>query len=154
MATIFIGSGPGKLDRKGRVSIPADFRASLKPLSFAGIYAWPSHVHPAIVCAGNDYIDKLQLNIETTTTPFTKEREDLETAFFADMQKLNFDPEGRVVLPASLILHAKLVDVVEFVSQRETFMVWNPENADPFKAAARQRAYERMAQRGRQGGDS
>ena len=51
---VFIDTFINKIDRKGRVSVPAPYRAALVGQLFQGIVAFPSFKHPAIQCAGMD----------------------------------------------------------------------------------------------------
>ena len=47
-----------KIDRKGRVSVPATFRATLAEQTFQGIVAFPSFKLQALQCAGMDWMQR------------------------------------------------------------------------------------------------
>ena len=104
---VFIDTFVNKIDRKGRVSVPATFRAALAAQAFQGIVAFPSFKFPALHCAGMDWMSSL---IESTANVdlFSPEHDDLTASLFSDAKQLPFDGEGRVLLPESLCAHAKL----------------------------------------------
>src|ERR671923_791848 len=56
---VFIDTFVNKIDRKGRVSVPATFRAALADQSFQGIVAFPSFQLHALHCAGMDWMQSL-----------------------------------------------------------------------------------------------
>src|ERR1044072_5886771 len=56
---VFIDTFVNKIDRKGRVSVPATFRAALAAQVFQGIVAFPSFKFPALHCAGMDWMSSL-----------------------------------------------------------------------------------------------
>ena len=56
---LFIDTFVNKIDRKGRVSVPATFRATLAEQTFQGIVAFPSFKLQALHCAGMDWMQSL-----------------------------------------------------------------------------------------------
>ncbi len=63
---VFLSTYVNKVDRKGRVSIPAQFRQSLAKTSAASIvYLWPSLNHQALEGADQDYLDVLSESLES-----------------------------------------------------------------------------------------
>src|SRR5690606_31394902 len=56
---LFLSRFDNKVDRKGRVSVPAPFRAQLSQQAFHGIIAYPSPVAPAIEGCGRDRIEQI-----------------------------------------------------------------------------------------------
>src|SRR5215510_5623656 len=95
---VFIDTFVNKIDRKGRVSVPATFRAALAAQPFQGIVAFPSFQLNALQCAGMDWMQSL---IEGTQQVdlFSQEHDDLTAALFPDAKQLSFDGEGRIMLP-------------------------------------------------------
>ena len=47
--------------------------------------------------------------------------------------QLNFDQEGRVIIPGELIVSAGIIDQVSFVGMGETFQMWNPTTYEDYK---------------------
>jgi MraZ protein len=139
---LFIDTFVNRIDRKGRVSVPATFRVALEGQSFRGIVAFPAFRYPALQCAGMDFMERLNAGVNTIDL-FSSAHDDLSAVLFADAKQLAFDGEGRVVLPGKLIEHAKLGDLAAFVGRGQAFEIWRPEEFDKAKATARQRALEK-----------
>ena len=135
---LFVGTDVNKLDRKGRVSVPASFRAALAGQSFAGIVAFPSFKHKALECFAIDFMEQMALSLYDVDT-FSAQQDDLAATIFAEAHKLPFDSEGRVVLPKVLIKHAGLSDMAAFVGQGPRFQIWEPKAHQAYWAAARER---------------
>lgn len=141
---LFIDTFVNKVDRKGRVSVPASFRAAiagatLNGQSFHGIVAFPSFKYPAVQCAGIDWMADLGGRVSQVDL-FSDEHDDLTATLFADAKQLPFDGEGRVLLPQILAGHASIGASAAFVGRGNSFEIWEPKALDRYKAEARQRA--------------
>ena len=136
---MFLSTYVNKVDRKGRVSVPATFRASLAAQRFPGIVAFPSYKYPAIDANGIERMEELAARLETLEE-FSDEHENLAALLFAPSQRLPFDTEGRVVLPAELAQHAFIIDSAAFVGLGKSFQIWEPGRFDEHLANLRERA--------------
>ena len=136
--SIFLATHTNKLDKKGRVSVPAAFRCVLAAEAFQGIVAFRSLEAPAIEGFGMSRMVRLSQQVDTLD-PFSQEQEDLTAGIFADAQPLAFDGEGRILLTETLIAFARLEDSVSFVGRGSTFQLWNPELFQNYQESARQR---------------
>ncbi|MEE8172945.1 MAG: division/cell wall cluster transcriptional repressor MraZ [Alphaproteobacteria bacterium] len=124
---LFTGHVVNKVDRKGRVSVPASFRNELAKLSFPGIIVFPSPEGlPAIDGAGIDWLENLSANFGTAN-PFALKLPKSRMALFGQVERLSFDPEGRVILTRGLMEHAGINDSAAFIGMGETFQIWQPE---------------------------
>jgi MraZ protein len=140
---LFLDTFVNRIDRKGRVSVPASFRQQLAGQPFQGIVAMPSFKHRAITCGGIDWMASVEREIAAKVNLFSEEHDDLSMIVFSDAKQLPFDTEGRVLLPPTLIEFAKLGEVAAFVGRGGTFDVWEPATLDAYKAEARSRALEK-----------
>lgn len=128
----FIGTHQNKLDAKGRVSIPAQFRTVLKQMSHAGEAATvaplvlrPSHQYPCIEGWTQKGFEALSAPLENYDQ-FSPEHDDLAMALFGDACPMETDKEGRIVLPGELVAHAMLTENVVFIGTNRTFQIWEP----------------------------
>ena len=138
----FLGTHLNRLDAKGRVSVPAPFRAALRAGSENGTAALvlrPSHKHTcieawpeAIFQALATPLDKLDL--------FSEDHDDLAASLYADAYPVEADREGRIVLPEALVAYASLSEQVAFLGLGRTFQIWEPAAAERRRAEARERA--------------
>ncbi len=136
--TLFLSTFVNKLDKKGRVSVPASFRLALSKQSFQGIVAFRSFKLPAIEGMGIDRMQRLSESVDQLDL-FSDTQDDLTASIFSDSQMLAFDGDGRVVLNQTLIDHAKIQDGVAFVGRGATFQIWNPGDFEAHQQEARQR---------------
>ncbi len=136
---LFLSTFVNKVDKKGRVSVPAPFRAVLATQTFAGIVAYPSFVSAAIDACGLDRMEQLSNSVDQLN-PFGEQHDAFATTLFAASHQLAWDAEGRVVLPDSLRETAGIGDLATFVGRGPTFQIWEPGAAEQNQAQARARA--------------
>jgi MraZ protein len=128
-----------KIDRKGRVSIPALFRKPLIGPDFQGVVVFPGLHSTALECRSWEQMDKLAETVDQLPE-FSLQRDTLAVTIFGSSTPLSFDTEGRITLPQNLIEHAGLSDEVAFVGLGRTFQMWQPEALAQFQQEARARA--------------
>ena len=136
---VFIGTFEYKVDRKARVSVPAQFRQLLAGQSFQGIVAFRSYRVAAIEACGIDFMERLNDSISSMDL-FSDAHDDLAATIFADSQQLPFDGDGRIVLPAKLAEHAGIGERAAFVGKGPIFQIWAPEALGHYMEEARARA--------------
>ena len=137
---LFLSTYVNKVDRKGRVSVPAPFRTVLSGQNSAGILAFRSFKHNALDCSGLARVEEMAAQMETLAE-FSEEYENL-AALFADMKQLPFDSEGRIILPEDLLQFVGITESVAFVGQGKNFQVWEPAAHEAHQEARRQSARE------------
>ena len=71
---MFLSSYENKIDKKGRVSVPASFRSFLTTQGYNGFVSYPSFSNPALECCTQDRIEKLSNSIDTLN-PFEEKKE-------------------------------------------------------------------------------
>ena len=124
---LFVGTYENKVDSKGRVSVPARFRAALGDQSFSGIVAYPAFDGvSAIEACGIDWLERLNDRINTLN-PFSPGHRTLATAIFGRSMQIPFDDAGRVMLPREFLDHAGITERATFVAMGQTFLIWEPE---------------------------
>jgi transcriptional regulator MraZ len=141
---LLVGQHTNRIDRKGRVSVPKQFRDVYQGKGgFPGIYVYPSPKLASIEGCDEQYMDRLAASLDDLAL-FSDEQNDLAAVILGSAHALPFDPEGRVVLPPDLVAHAGLDGEATFVGRGSTFQIWNPE---AFKVRHAE-AFERLRQRG------
>ena len=136
---MFISTFENKLDKKGRVSVPATFRSHLSSLGYNGVVCYPSFTNPSIEFCPQSRIEKIIETIDSLN-PFEENRDVFSTSILANSQQLNFDTEGRVTLTEKLIEHTGVKEKVLFVVQGKTFQMWEPSEFKKFSDEARKKA--------------
>ena len=136
---LFLSKFVNKVDKKGRVSVPAAFRAALENTGYPGIVVFPSYKFPVIEACGMDRMERIAKSLDRLDL-FSDEQDDLATTVLADAQQLAFDPEGRIQLPEDLATHAGIADQAMFVGKGATFQIWAPDTFKVQQAHALERA--------------
>ena len=138
---MFLSSFENKLDKKGRVSVPATFRSHLSLMGYNGFVSYPSFNHRALEACSQDRIEKLSNTIDSLN-PFEEKRDYFATSILSESVNLQFDTEGRVSLTEKLLDHAEIKNNILFVGLGKTFQIWEPKIFDKFKIVARKKAYQ------------
>lgn len=136
---LFLSTFTNKIDSKGRVSVPAQFRASLVNKDFSGIVVYESFVNECIEGCDLERIKKISDSIDNLD-PFSEERDAFATTVLGGSVQLSMDGEGRVVLPESLIKKAKIKDSAVFVGKGSTFEIWHPTKFEEYAEKAKKEA--------------
>jgi MraZ protein len=121
----FVATFTNRLDQKGRVSVPAPFRAVLAREGQDNLYCYPALDRPAIDCGGAKLRDAIEERLSVFET-FSDDYESLSTAFYGDSRLLKIDQDGRVVLPDEFREYAEISDSAVFVGQGFKFQIWEP----------------------------
>jgi MraZ protein len=137
----FVSNITARLDAKGRVSIPASFRAVLARDGFDGLYCYPALDQPAIDVGGHALLKQIEALVDRFP-PYSREQDEFRMALYGRSATLKIDGEGRVVLTDELKSHADIGEAVVFVGLGHKFQVWEPERfrAHLAKATATVRA--------------
>jgi len=114
-----------RLDAKGRVSVPASYRAVLARDGFEGLYCYPALDRPALDAGGNALLAEIEALI-AGFVPYSDQRERFSLALYGTSETLNIDREGRVVLSDELKTHAGITNAVTFVGLGHKFRIWEP----------------------------
>jgi MraZ protein len=141
----FVSNYTLRLDTKGRVSIPAPFRAVLARDGFDGLYCYPALDRPALDAGGNALLAEIEALI-ARFPPYSEEREEFASALYGTSETLKIDGEGRVVLNEPLKTHAGITDAVAFVGLGHKFQIWEPSRfrAQLAEATEKVRAFKRQ----------
>jgi len=114
-----------RLDAKGRVSVPAQYRAVLERDGFDGLYCYPALDRPALDAGGNALLAEIGALV-AGFSPYSDQREQFSLALYGTSETLKIDGEGRVQLTDSLKAHAAIVDTVSFAGLGHKFQIWEP----------------------------
>jgi len=136
---MFLSTYENKLDKKGRVSVPASFRSYLSNLGYNGVVCYPSFNNQSIEAWPQDRIEKISNTIDALN-PFEEKRDFFATSILSESINLQFDSEGRISLTPKLLKHAKIKNTMIFVGQGKTFQIWEPTVFEKFKVQSRKKS--------------
>ncbi len=135
----FIGTFTNRIDRKGRVSVPARFRAALSAQSgsgaFNGVVVFPNEGIGAIDACDHRRIEDTIDRLDARDGLSPEEQQAIER-ILSESEELPFDGEGRIILPEALVAVAGVEDKAVFVGVGRTFQIWAPERREAWRADA------------------
>lgn len=129
----FFGTFINKLDGKGRVSVPASFRAVIQGRGLTSVAVYPSLFEACLEGAGVDRFETLEQQINDSFVPGPGN--DAADLIMGELRDLPLDGEGRIVLPNEFIAKANLKDQAAFIGQGRKFQIWEPGALDALKKA-------------------
>jgi MraZ protein len=136
---MFLSIYENKLDKKGRVSVPASFRSYLSSSGYNGVVCYPSFNNQSIEAWSQDRIEKISNAIDALN-PFEEKKDYFATSILSESINLQFDSEGRISLTPKLLKHAKIKNSMLFVGQGKTFQIWEPNVFEKFRVQARKKS--------------
>ncbi len=138
----FLSTYTNRIDKKGRVSVPAEFRGVLSRRGSERLFANKSIRFPCVEAFGEDYVDQMIKRAREMEYESDEQDDYLDTTA-ASILPVGWDGEGRIILPEPLVAHAQLTDMATFVGRGDIFVIWNPTLFEARQAEARQRQQAR-----------
>ena len=138
---LFAGTFENKVDGKGRVSVPAPFRAELEGGHAGAVYLYPSLEFDAIEACTVEWMEEMKAGI-ARLPKFSKERRALSMSVFGRARLIRLEETGRLVLPNDMADRAGVADKAAFVGMGDSFLIWNPEAAEAELSGASQTVIE------------
>ena len=124
--SLFLGNIENKVDTKGRISVPVDFRKAIKDENFQGVILYHSFKHNCIEGCSMSRME-LMANATDNLNLFSEQQESLTSLLFSDARQLAFDITGRIIIPEDLLKFANITTTALFVGKGKTFQIWNKE---------------------------
>jgi MraZ protein len=152
----FLSKYVNKIDRKGRVSVPAAWRAALSTQGFQGVIAYPSFHTAALEGLPRETLDEMIRRQHDRTLADgdiagvlfgDDDDDDLLGTILGRVRELPFDTEGRIVLPRDFLQHTGIDDEVAFVGRGTRFQLWAPGALNDHEASSIERARSRRTRR-------
>ncbi len=142
----FLSTFTNRIDKKGRVSVPADFRAILVKRGSNRLFVNRAIKFRCIDAYGEDYVGEMMKRVRAMEYE-SDEQDDYLDLNAAALLPLTWDPEGRITLPEELMAHAELAAEAQalFAGRGDSFAIWNPGHFAARQAEARARQQARRA---------
>ena len=126
LMALFVGTFHNRVDRKGRVSLPADFRSEVPDADHRMVWVFPSPRGPWLEAGDREFIEKLLASIQKMDV-FSDLEEAASHIFLGRMRKLSWDDTGRVGLPDTFREAARIEGEALFIGMGSRFHVIAPE---------------------------
>lgn len=122
----FLSNAVNRIDAKGRVSVPAHFRAVVQKRGFQELYALRALDVPAIDMGGLDLLDRYEARL-ANEDPFLQTADDMSFFCHGDGAFVKVDAEGRITVPDFIRDHTGITTDVAFVGRGQFFQLWEPQ---------------------------
>ena len=133
---IFLSKYQNKIDKKGRVSVPSAFRSALSEDKFNGIIVYPSFKNNCLEACSMSRLQEIYTIIQNLD-PYSEERDAFETIVMGESVQLQFDNEGRIIIPSYLIEQVGISEQAFFVGKGLVFEIWDQVTFDIHLKAAK-----------------
>jgi MraZ protein len=129
----FIGNIEAKTDSKGRVFMPACFRRILQGMGCDRIML-RKDIHQDCLVLYPEESWNLQLDeLRSRLDKWNKSHQMLFRQFVADVEVINIDSNGRILIPKRYMNMAGIKQEVRFIGMYDTIEIWAKERLDkPF----------------------
>ncbi|MTI45437.1 MraZ protein [Roseibium hamelinense] len=135
----FVSHFTNRLDAKGRVSVPASFRAVLAKDGYEGLYCSPSAHCPAVDAGGNALLEEHEKQLEAFRR-LSPDHDALAMSLFGVSEQVKIDGDGRMSISDMVREQTGLTDHVTFAGLGYKFQIWEPEKFREHRAEAQRRA--------------
>jgi MraZ protein len=132
----FLGTHAKRIDAKGRVSIPASFRAVLGADRLDAVFCVAALAQSAIDAGGRALIGSIDTRL-AAYPPFSAAHTALATMLLGRSETIALDPEGRIGVPDWIRAATGIEREVVFVGLGDRFQIWRPERFATFETEAR-----------------
>ncbi|AZO02350.1 MULTISPECIES: division/cell wall cluster transcriptional repressor MraZ [unclassified Mesorhizobium] len=134
----FLSNAVNRIDAKGRVSVPAHFRAVVQKRGYSELYALRCLDLPAMDVGGLDLLDRYEQRI-ALEDPFLQTADDMSFFCHGDGTFLKLDQDGRITMSDFIREHTGISNEVAFVGRGNFFQIWEPGRLSAYGAQARAR---------------
>lgn len=124
---LFLSTFENKVDKKGRVSVPASFRNAVSDSHFSGIAVYRHLTLPCLEGGDISFLEQLSDQLYEDFSPFDTDQLSVATAILAESNQLAFDSEGRIMLPWAARDFTGIEDQATFVGLGRKFQIWSPD---------------------------
>ena len=132
----FFGSHENKRDTKGRVSVPAAFRAVWSDCQDMTLILRPSFIDGCLEAWPLPNYARFQTKVDAMEE-MSREQVGLQTQVYSDADEVELDGQGRVLITGYLAEVAGLSDAVFFMGRGDHFLIWEPVAGKAFREASR-----------------
>ena len=133
----FIGNIEAKSDSKGRVFVPAYFRRALQATGVDKLMMRKDIFQECLVLYPEESWNKQLDALRTRLDRWNAHHQMIFRQFVADVEEVNIDSNGRILIPKRYMKMAGIEQEVRFIGMDDTIEIWAKEKLEqPFMDAA------------------
>ena len=122
----YLGRYVNKVDKKGRVSIPAAYRSLMQEEGSANCFICYHDDFKFLEVFSESYMDMIDQKISSFSVG-SREKIALESKYYTNVQEIKLDSEGRIILPRDYATWTSIDAEVLFAGMGDRFEMWCPE---------------------------
>jgi len=127
MINAFIGTIHAKTDVKGRVFVPASFRKILQSSDELRLVLRKDVYKDCLVlCLESIWKETLD-DLRQRLNEWDEEEDNLYRSISADVETVELDSSGRILIPKRYLREVKISNAVCFVGKNSSIEIWNPD---------------------------
>ena len=138
---LFVSRYINKIDKKGRISFPSNFRNILPKSNRNEIILYKSIKTFSIEGCSVERLNEIAKRISNLDF-FSEDYDDFSTSIFSEIVNTKIDKEGRFLLPEHLKDYAKIDTEAAFFGQGHFFQIWEPKKGLKNTEVSRKRLLE------------
>lgn len=132
----FIGNIEAKSDSKGRVFVPAYFRRALQATGVDKLMMRKDIFQECLVLYPEESWNKQLDALRTRLDRWNAHHQMIFRQFVADVEEVNIDSNGRILIPKRYMKMAGIEQEVRFIGMDDTIEIWAKEKLEqPFMDA-------------------
>ncbi|GMO60837.1 MAG: division/cell wall cluster transcriptional repressor MraZ [Rickettsiales bacterium] len=126
---LFLSNFENKVDVKGRVSFPSQFRQEISRnnADFQGVALYQSTNKCCVEGSKIERLKQVSEEIEYNDEMSEEQKDYYIHIILGGSVQLPFDTDGRIILPKHLLDFAGITEKAVFVGKNEIFEVWEPQ---------------------------
>ena len=132
----FLGNIDAKTDAKGRVFIPASFRKILQTSGNTCLILKKDIFQDCLILypetVWNDELEKLRERLSI----WNEEQQNIFRQFIRDVEMLEIDSNGRVLIPKRYLQMAGIISDIRFMGMFDKIEIWSKDNSEKTKMDA------------------
>ena len=133
----FIGNIEAKSDSKGRVFLPAYFRRALQTAGTVKLMMRKDIFQDCLVLYPEDSWNRQLDALRNRLDRWNAHHQMIFRQFVADVEEVNIDSNGRILIPKRYMRMAGIEQEVRFIGMDDTIEIWAKEKLEqPFMDAA------------------
>ena len=133
--SIFLSSYPGSIDKKNRISIPSNYKNTIKH-SKQKIYLFKSLKNICLEIYLEEKINSIISSVEEEDF-FSTKKDDLRTAILSDLEEISIDSDGRFILKDDQKKFSKISKDIIYIGKGNYFEIWDFKIGNKNKERAR-----------------
>ena len=126
----FIGNIEAKSDSKGRVFIPACFRRALQATGSSKLMMRKDIFQDCLVLYPEESWNKQLDALRTRLDRWNAHHQMIFRQFVADVEEINIDSNGRILIPKRYMKMAGIEAEVRFIGMDDTIEIWAKEKLE------------------------